>query len=122
MRNNPKHGTKLEYEDMFVEHIKVEQIRRFFLQRRRHIFKHFSRFEYSNNFLRKHVDHYLAQLDTELGLKGKLKDAFNINECLGEHRPDDLIGFDNFYDALSRWGVAQKQFSCEDFSRNLKTV
>ena len=82
MRNNPKHGTKLEYEDMFVEHVKIEKLRRYFLQKRRHIFKHFSRFEYSHNFQRKHIEHYIPNLDSELGLKGKLKE-FNANEFLG---------------------------------------
>ena len=37
MRNNPKHGTKLEYEAMFVEYVQVEKIRRFFLNKHRFI-------------------------------------------------------------------------------------
>ena len=42
MRNNPKHGKKLEYEDMFVEYAKIEKLRRFFQFKRQKIFKHFT--------------------------------------------------------------------------------
>ena len=34
MRNNPKHGTKLEYESLFMEWSVVEKLRRFFHLRR----------------------------------------------------------------------------------------
>lgn len=30
MRCNPKHGTKLEYTDLFIKHSRIEKIRRYF--------------------------------------------------------------------------------------------
>ena len=63
MRNNPKHGTKLEYSEMFVEYAKVEKLRRFFQFKRQRIFKHFTRMDYNTNFIRKHVDDYIKELD-----------------------------------------------------------
>ena len=34
MRNNPNHGHKLEYEQLFLEQARVEKIRRFFTTKR----------------------------------------------------------------------------------------
>lgn len=116
MRNNPKHGTKLEYEDMFVEYAKTEKLRRFFQFRRQKIFKHFSIRDYNANFLRKHVDEYLKDLDDELGMDGKLNKHFNTKEHFKDFQPDDLVGFDNFYDRLSQWGIEQKTLSYDDFA------
>ena len=42
MRNNPKYGTALEYEELFQTQSKLEKFRRFFSVRRQKIFKHFT--------------------------------------------------------------------------------
>ena len=42
MRNNPKHGAKLEYAELFEQQSRVEKIRRFFNVKRQKIFKHFT--------------------------------------------------------------------------------
>lgn len=41
MRNNPKHGNKLEYSDIFLKYAKIEKIRRFFSIKRQKVYKHF---------------------------------------------------------------------------------
>ena len=46
MRNNPKHGTKLEYEQLFESWSHYEKLRRFFHLRRQKINKHFSQQPY----------------------------------------------------------------------------
>ena len=42
MRNNPKHGVRLEYAELFEQNARVEKIRRFFQAKRQKIFKHFT--------------------------------------------------------------------------------
>tara|TARA_B110000305_G_C18868846_1_gene372187 strand:- start:14 stop:418 length:405 start_codon:yes stop_codon:yes gene_type:complete len=41
MRNNPKHGTKLEYTEAFVKYARIEKLRRFFTMKKQKIYKHF---------------------------------------------------------------------------------
>jgi hypothetical protein len=41
MRNNPNHGTKLEYTDYFIKYARIEKIRRFFMHRKTKIYKHY---------------------------------------------------------------------------------
>ena len=101
---------------MFVEYAKTEKLRRFFQFRRQKIFKHFSIRDYNSNFLRRHVDLYLHDLDEELDMNGKLIKNFDAKEHFKDFQPDDMVGFDNFYDRLSAWGIDQKTLSYDDFS------
>ena len=41
MRNNPKHGTQLEYTDLFQKYARVEKIKRFFESKKGRINQHF---------------------------------------------------------------------------------
>jgi len=41
MRNNERHGNKLEYTDTFVKYARFEKIRRFFSHKKQKIYKHF---------------------------------------------------------------------------------
>jgi hypothetical protein len=41
MRNNPDHGTKLEYQKLFVDQARIEKIRRFFAAKKTKVYKHF---------------------------------------------------------------------------------
>ncbi len=116
MRNNPKHGTKLEYSEMFVQYAKVEKLRRFFQFKRQRIFKHFTRMEYNTNFIRKFVEDYIHELDEELDMKGKLESNFKAQHHFGNLKPSDMVGFDNFYDTLAKWGVEQTTLAYEDFA------
>mgnify|MGYP003348578650 CR=1 FL=1 len=43
MRNNPKHGTKLEYSEMFEKFARVEKLRRFFMMKKTYISSQFNR-------------------------------------------------------------------------------
>ena len=72
MRNNPQHGTKLEYSELFRDQARIEKIRRFFVAKRTKIFKHFTLQPYHSNFTKKHVDDYVQSLDNFLGMKHKL--------------------------------------------------
>lgn len=50
MRNNPKHGNKLEYEETFLKYSRIEKNRRFFNMRKQKILKHFSIQPNQSNF------------------------------------------------------------------------
>lgn len=76
MRNNPKHGAKLEYTDTFVKYARVEKIRRFFIHKKQKIYKHFCIQAYQANFAKQYVKEYLTALDGFLGMEGKLEKEF----------------------------------------------
>ena len=59
MRNNPTHGAKLEYADLFEQYARVEKIRRFFVAKRQKIFKHFTLQDYNANFRKCDIEPYL---------------------------------------------------------------
>lgn len=63
MRNNPNHGTKLEFTDIFLKHARIEKIRRFFTHRKTKIYKHFCIQPYHANFTKRHIKEYLDSLD-----------------------------------------------------------
>ena len=72
--------------------------------------------EYNTNFIRKHVDDYINELDEELDMKGRLKENFKAQHHFGTLKPSDMVGFDNFYDTLAKWGVEQNTLTYEDFA------
>ena len=72
--------------------------------------------DYNLNFTRKNVDHYISELDEELNMNGKLKKNFCPEHHWPNFRQTDIIGFDNFYDTLSSWGIEQKVLSYDDFA------
>ena len=115
MRNNPKHGNKLEYTELFESLAKVEKIRRFFSGKRQRIFKHFTLQPYHSNFCKKDVKEYLTALDVLLMMDRKLVAAFDIEEHFPEPA-DEQIGFDHFYDTLSKWACEQTDLSYEDLA------
>ena len=59
MRNNPKYGTKLEYEQLFNEWSHVEKLRRFFHLRRQKLYAHFKNQPYHMTFSFDLADGYL---------------------------------------------------------------
>ena len=59
MRNNPKHGAKLEYAEHFEQFAKIEKIRRFFQAKRQKIFKHFTLQEFNANFRKCDIAPYI---------------------------------------------------------------
>jgi len=59
MRNNPKHGHKLEFSELFEKYAKKEKIRRFFSLKRSKIFKHFMIQPYQGNFVKRHVKDFI---------------------------------------------------------------
>lgn len=66
MRNNPAHGTKLEYTEVFKKYSRLEKIRRFFNMKKQKIYKHFCIQPYQANFTKAHVKEYVQSLDTFL--------------------------------------------------------
>ena len=104
MRNNPKHGTKLEYESLFLEWSVVEKLRRFFHLRRQKFYSHFKNQPYHATFSFELVDGYLQTLDKFMGLDGKLHQNFKPEEHFDE--PKGALSFDKFYEALQNWGMA----------------
>ena len=99
MRNNPKFGTALEYEELFQTLSKLEKFRRFFSVRRQKIFKHFTLQPYHTSFTFDKVTHYIGALDKFLLLNGKLIQNFKVDENI-EKPENNVIGFDKFYEAL----------------------
>ena len=105
MRNNPKHGAKLEYADLFEQFARVEKIRRFFQAKRQKIFKHFTLQDYNANFRKMDIEPYLTALDHLLLMDRKLIENFRVEEHWPNIAGTDTVGFDAFYDTLSRWAV-----------------
>ena len=118
MRNNPKFGNELEYGDLFTQYASVEKLRRFFQLKRQKVFKHFTLQPYQSNFTFDVIEKYVADLDEFLLQKGKMKEGFKAAEWI--EQPEDAatqIGFDAFYDALSKWGVQQTEITYDDLSQ-----
>ena len=105
MRNNPQHGAKLEYAELFEQQARIEKIRRFFQSKRQKIFKHFTLQEFNANFRKMDVAPYVQALDLLLLMDRKLIEAFDPEEHWPETAPNDTIGFDSFYDVLSSWAI-----------------
>ena len=117
MRNNPDHGAKLEYKDLFEQQAGVEKLRRFFNLKRQKIFKHFTLQPYHSNFTYENVEKYTEVLDAFLMQNGKLHRGFSASHTLeASEDPTAQVGFDAFYDALSKWGCQQTEISYDDFS------
>lgn len=117
MRNNPKHGAKLEYSELFEQLAKVEKVRRFFMQKRQKIFKHFALQPYHSNFCLRDVNKYVSALDLLLLMDRKLEEAFKAEDIWVGVDPSEQIGFDLFYDKLSSWAVEQTELTYEDFAQ-----
>ena len=101
---------------MFIEYAKVEKVRRFFTFKRQKIFKHFTHMDYNTNFTRKDVDHYVNELAAELKMGGKLVANFKPAAIWPDTQPAEIIGFDHFYDQLSKWAIEQTDLTYDDFS------
>ncbi len=114
MRNNPKHGVKLEYEDLFQKWSQVEKLRRFFHLRRQKIFKHFSMQPYHNAFTFELVGTYIQTLDKFLMLGGKMQQGFKLEDYFEEARGP--LSFDRLYEALQKWGTSQKEISYDELA------
>lgn len=94
MRNNPKHGAKLEYADLFEAQSRVEKIRRFFQAKRQKIFKHFTLQEFNANFRKCDIAPYVSALDLLLLMDRKLIDAFDVEEHWSQVDANETVGFD----------------------------
>ena len=46
----------------------------------------------------------------------KLIEAFDPEEHWPEMDPNETVGFDAFYDCLSKWAVEQTELTYEDFA------
>ena len=117
MRNNPKFGSALEYGDLFTQYAAVEKLRRFFFLKRQKVFKHFTLQPYQSNFTFATVPTYVKDLDEFLLQEGKMIAGFKVEDWI--EQPEDessQIGFDAFYDALSKWGVQQTEITYDDLS------
>ena len=122
MRNNPRHGSKLELTEPFIKYSRVEKIRRFFNRRKQKIYKDCCIQPYQANFTKENFEEYLQSLDAFLDMKGKLVDHFKYEEHfthLGDH---ESVQFEDFYDVLSMWAVSPEQtkLDYEDFANEEK--
>ena len=117
MRNNPNHGAKLEYAELFEQQARVEKIRRFFVAKRQKIFKHFTLQEFNSNFRKCDVAPYVQSLDLLLLMDRKLIESFDPEEHWPEMDPSETVGFDAFYETLSKWAVEQTELTYEEFAQ-----
>ena len=118
MRNNPKHGTKLEYTDHFIKYARIEKIRRFFNTKKQKIYKHFCIQPYQANFTKKHIKEYIQALDGFLQMEGNLVNNFKTDHLFPDMGVNDVVQFEDLYDAMSKWAVSveQKTLNYEDFA------
>jgi hypothetical protein len=49
-------------------------------------------------------------------MKHKLVRDFQAEEMWPDHNPNDLIGFDNFFDCIAKWSIRQEKLDYEDFA------
>lgn len=122
MRNNPKHGTKLEYTDTFVKYARIEKIRRFFIHKKQKLYKQFCSTAYQANFSKEYVTVYVNDLDGFLAMNGRLEKSFTesvqYKKFYESLTDEDLVQYDDFYDVLTKWAVhpEQLELSYEDFT------
>jgi hypothetical protein len=117
MRNNPDHGTKLEYQTLFIEQARMEKIKRFFAAKKTKVYKHFCIQPYHSNFAKKHVNEYVSALDNFLQMKRCLVKEFTADGVWGEEVDNNTsISFEVFYDTLSKWAINQTELDYANFA------
>lgn len=60
---------------------------------------------------------YVQSLDLLLLMDRKLIESFDVEEHWPEVDPNETVGFDAFYDILSRWAVEQTELTYDDFAQ-----
>ena len=117
MRNNPKHGAKLEYTEMFQKYARIEKIKRFFNSKKGRVQQHFAIQPYYATFSKKDVKTYIEALDGFLQMDGKLVANFNTDDYQPELSPNDPVVFEDLFETLTRWAVQeQTELSYSDFA------
>ena len=118
MRNNPVHGTKLEYSQTFLKYARVEKIRRFFNMKKQKLYKHFCIQPFQAHFTKVNIPDYLKAIDTFLHMDGKFVEGFKWQNYMSEVKETESIQFEDFYDIISRWAVSpeQTELSYADFA------
>ena len=106
----------MENADLFENLAKVERVRRFFTFKRQKIFKHFTLQPYHSNFCKKDTNDYVRALDLFLMMDKKLVNAFKPDNIWADVEDSEQVGFDAFYEELSKWAVEQRELSYEDFA------
>ena len=117
MRNNPKHGAKLEYAETFDIYTKVEKVRRFFVSNKQKIYKHYCIQPYQDNFTKSKLKEYIKALDGFMQMNGRLCDNMDIESSFEDVSPTDQLQFDDVFDSICRWATDPKQLTTfEGFS------
>ena len=116
MRNNPKHGSKSEYTELFQKYIKAEKIRRFFMTKRPKIYKSFMLQIYHSSFAKKNAKHFIEQVDSMFKMAGKLVHFFIIEDNFPSLKEEEKISFEAFFDKLVRWALTQEKMTYDDFA------
>ena len=73
--------------------------------------------DYNANFRKSEIAPYIQALDLLLMMDRKLIENFPIEELWPGVAPSETIGFDGFYDTLSKWAVEQTDLTYEDFAK-----
>lgn len=60
---------------------------------------------YQNNFVREHIVEFIELIDENLGLKGKLKEVFDVKKVFDFIGDEDPISFVKFYEVFSDWMI-----------------
>ena len=108
MRNNPKHGTQLEYTDMFQKYARIEKIKRFFDSKKSRIQQHFAIQPYYATFSKKDVKTYIEALDGFLQMDGKLITNYNIESFKPDFKSTDPVVFEDLLKHLKNWAVNEQ--------------
>ena len=58
----------------------------------------------------------MPALDLLLMMDHKLVRAFDIEEHFSEYESEEQVGFDVFYETLSKWATEQHELTYEEFS------
>ena len=91
MRNNPKHGAKLEYGETFVTYAKIEKVRRYFDSNKQKVYKHFCIQPYQASFNKGHIPEYVKALDGFLSMEDRMINNFKVDDYFEELKPSDAV-------------------------------
>ena len=80
MRNNQKHGVKLEYQEIFDKYAKIEKLRRFFSVKRQKIYKLYMTQPYQGYPMKGYLNDFTKAIDEFLKMEGKLVKHFKPEE------------------------------------------
>lgn len=71
---------------------------------------------YQGNFVKRHLSEFIKAIDDFLKMSGKLVTHYKVAEQYPNLDESQVVKFEQFYDALSKWAISQDKLTYEDFA------